>query len=198
MSTLRHIVLWAALTLAAMPPLPTAHGAVNQPHRSLRALGGRQIWVPLCSRRGVNGSAPWFDNTATAVMDQQACISPTWGTVTAIKLVFAAFDMPQQGEVDRPVTATGTASVFAPGLNSVTVIGGAGVASGSTVLNPFPGTGLGANGVSVGQLAASGGGRIAAGAYVSGVANGFAAGSGNVPVSTVVTLSASTAAATAN
>jgi hypothetical protein len=174
------------------------HASVTVPQRSLRALGGRPVWVPICSRRGVNGSAPWFDGTSTAVMDQQACISPSWGTVTAIKLVFAAFDMPQQGEVDRSVTATGTAAVFVPGANTVVATGGAAVASGSMQLNTFPATGLGVNGISLGQVISSNGGAIAAGSYVTGVANSFTAGAGNAPAATIVTMNTGATAATAN
>ncbi len=177
---------------------PASRASVTTPQHDLRWLGGRQVWVPLCSRRGVNGSAAWFDNTNTAIMDQQACISPSWGTVTALKLVFAAFDMPQQGEVDRPVTATGTAAVFVPSLNSTTVTGGAAVASGSTTLNVFSGTALGANGISLGQVVSSSGGGIASGSYVAGITNSFVAGSGNTPNTTSVTLNAGVTATTAN
>lgn len=178
-----------------------APASVITPAKSLRALSGRQVWVPICSRRGVNGSSAWFDNANTVVMDQVACVSPAYGTVTAVKLVYAAFDMPQQGEVDRPVTATGTAAVYVPGGgvavgNSFTVFANGSVAIGSMVLN-FSSTALGASGISVGQTVTSTGGGIAAGTYVVGVANSFAAGSGNAPVSTVVTLSAPTTATTA-
>ena len=186
--------LLACLCFAAQP----ASGSVTSPPRSLRWLQGRQIWVPLCSRRGVNGSAPWFDSTNTAIMDQQACISPSWGTVTALKLVFAAFDMPQQGEIDRPITATGTAAVFVPSLNTSTVTGGAGVGAGSLTLNSFPSGGLGANGISLGQVVSSSGGGIASGTYVAAVTNSFTAGSGNTPTTTTVTLNTGTTAATAS
>ena len=104
---LLHLILCSSLLL----PGGTAQAGLITPPKSLRALAGRQVWVPVCSRRGVNGSSAWFDSTNTAVMDQVACISPSYGTVTALKLVYAAFDMPQQGETDRAVTATGTAEV---------------------------------------------------------------------------------------
>jgi lysophospholipase L1-like esterase len=146
----------------------------------------------------VNGSAAYYDNVNTAIMDQQACISPSWGTVTALKLVYAAFDMPQQGEVDRPVTATGTAAIFGPSLNPNTVFSGPGVPSGSTVLNTFSGTALGANGISVGQVISTSGAGIANGTYVAGVVNSFVAGSGNTPNTTIVTLSAPTTASTSS
>jgi hypothetical protein len=146
----------------------------------------------------VNGSAPWFDGTNTATMDQQACISPSWGTVTALKLVFSAFDMPPQGEVDRAVTVNGTAAIFVPSLNSVTVTGGAGVASGSVQLNSFSGATLGANGISLGQIVSSSGGGVASGAYVAGVSNNFAAGSGDNATTTIATMNTGTIAATAN
>jgi hypothetical protein len=129
-------------------------------------------------------------------MDQVACVSPAYGTVTAVKLVYAAFDMPQQGEVDRPVTATATASVYVPGVNNFLVFANGSVPSGSAVLN-FSSTALGANGISVGQVVSSAGGGIAANTYVTAVANSFAAGSGNAPTGTVVTLSNSTTATTA-
>jgi lysophospholipase L1-like esterase len=191
------IAAWASLAMFAAYCVQPAQGSVTAPQRSLRWLDGRQVWVPLCARRGVNGSAAWFDNTNTAVMDQQACISPSWGTVTAVKLVFAAFDMPQQGEVDRPVTATGTAAIFVPSLNTNVLTSGSGVAAGSFVINPFPSTLQSANGVSLGQfVSATSTGGVAGGAYVTGIANSFTAGSGNVPGSTSVTLSAATTAAT--
>ncbi len=189
---LLQIILGSALLL---PPTGAQAGLVTPP-KSLRALAGRQVWVPVCSRRGVNGSSAWFDNTNTAVMDQVACVSPSYGTVTALKLVYAAFDMPQQGEADRPVTATGTAAIYIPSANANTVLANGSVASGSTTLN-FASTTLGANGISVGQLISSSGGGIAANTYVASVVNSFVAGSGNQPSGTVVTMSNATTATTA-
>ena len=173
-----------------------ARAGLITPPKSLRALAGRQVWVPVCSRRGINGSSAWFDNTNTAVMDQVACVSPAFGTVTAMKLVYAAFDMPQQGETDRPVTATGTAAIYVPSANPNTVLANGSVASGSATLN-FASTTLGASGISVGQLISSSGGGIAANTYVTSVANSFLAGSGNQPSGTVVTMNNPTTAATA-
>ena len=129
-------------------------------------------------------------------MDQVACVSPAYGTVTALKLVYAAFDMPQQGETDRPVTATGTAAIYVPSANANTVLANGSVASGSSVLN-FASTTLGANSISVGQLVSSSGGGIAANTYVVSVANSFVAGSGNQPSATAVTISNPTTATTA-
>ena len=169
--------------------------SVQTPQLSLRALGGRPVWVPICSRRGVNGSAAYYDSTSTAVMDQQACISPAWGTVTALKLVFAAFDIPQQGEVDRPVTATAVASIFVPGLNSVAISGSGTVPSGSTTLSNFPVVGFNTNGISLGQPVTSTGGGLAAGTYVTGVTNSFVAGGGNTPSSTIISINAATTSA---
>jgi hypothetical protein len=180
--------------LAAAAP---AAASVTTPQKSLRALLGRQVWVPICSRRGVNGSAAWFDGANTAVMDQVSCVAPSFGSVTALKVMYAAFDMPQQGEVDRPVTATGTASIYVPGTNTFTVFGNGSVPAGSTVLS-FSATGLGSNAISVGQTVSSTGGGIAIGTYVVSVANSFAAGAGNTSLSTAVTLSAGTTAATAS
>ncbi len=175
---------------------PSAEASVTTPQKSLRALSGRQVWVPICSRRGVNGSAAWFDSTNTSVMDQVSCTAPSYGNVTAVKIVYAAFDMPQQGETDRAITATGTSSIYVPANGSLLLLLNGGVASGSTALT-FSATGLGANGVSIGQTVSSTGGGIAAGTYVAAVANSFVGGAGNSPVSTVVTLSTATTAATA-
>lgn len=166
--------------------------------RSLRQLGGRQLWLPICSRRGINGSAAFFDNTNTAVMDQVSCVSPSYGAVSAIKLVYAGFDMPQEGEIDRPVTATGYASLLVPTLNSFTVYAGASVPSGTTTLS-FSASTAGVNAISAGQTLSTNGTGIASGTYVAGVATSFTAGSGNTPGTTTVTLStATTAATTAN
>ena len=188
----------AALCAIGLFGATVSDASVTVPQRSLRWLGGRQIWVPLCSRRGVNGSAAYYDGSNTAIMDQQACISPSWGTVTALKLVYAAFDMPQQGEIDRPVTASGTAAIFAPTLNPITVYSGPGVNTGSNVLNTFSSTALAANGISLGQVISTSGAGIGSGTYVAGVTNSFVAGSGNTPGTTIVTLSSPTTGATAS
>ena len=186
---LLRLIVACSMLLQGAP----AVASVTSPPRSLRALNGRPLWVPICSRRGVNGSAAYFDNTNTAVMDQVSCVAPSYGTVTAIKLVYAAFDMPQQGEVDRPVTATGVAGVIVPGVGTITLTASAAAASGATTLNFSP-TSLNANGASIGQTVTSATG-LAAGTYVSAIANGFVAGSGNTPSSMVVTLNAATTAA---
>ena len=166
--------------------------------QSLRQLGGRQLWLPICSRRGINGSAAFFDNTNTAIMDQVSCVSPSYGTVTAIKFVFAGFDMPQEGEIDRPVTATGYASLVAPTLNSFTVYAGPSIPSGTMTLS-FSASTAGVNAISAGQTLSTNGSGIASGTYVASVATSFTAGSGNNPGTTTVTLStATTAATTAN
>ena len=169
--------------------LPTLSASVQTPQLSLRALGGRPVWVPICSRRGINGSAPYYDSTSTTVMDEQFCTSPAWGTVSALKLVFAAFDMPQQGEVDRPVTATGTAAIFVPGANVISVVGSGTVAAGSSTLTNFAATSSGTNGISLGQTITTTGGGIAAGTYVTGVSNGFTPGPGNAPSTTSLSIS---------
>jgi hypothetical protein len=161
------------------------------PQVTLRQLGGRPVWVPICSRRGVNGSAAYFDPTNTAVMDQVGCYAPSWGNITAVKLVYATFDISQAGEVDRPVSATVTASVFQPSANTNTVGASAASVAGATTLS-FSGTALGANAVSVGQTVATpGSGYLATGTYVAGVSTAYAAGS-NAVGSTTVTLSTPT------
>jgi hypothetical protein len=149
------------------------------------------VWVPICSRRGVNGSAAYFDATNTATMDQVGCYAPAWGTVSAIKLVYAAFDMSQAGEVDRPVAATVTASLFQPGGNTNTVGASAGSQTGATTLS-FSGTALGANAISVGQtITTAGSGYLASGTYVAGVSSAYTPGS-NAVGTTTVTLSTPT------
>ena len=169
----------------------TSFGGSVVPQKSLRSLEGRQVWVPICSRRGINGSAAYFDDTNTAVMDQVACYAPNYGTVTAIRLVYAAFDMPQQGETDRAVTASGVASVFVPSANVVTVGLGEAVGDGAIVL-PFSSTALGANGISLGQAVTSSNGFVPSGTYVAQLANNFSSGPGNTPILTSVSLSAGT------
>ena len=173
----------------------TAEGATSPiPPRSLRQLGGRQAWLPIGFRgRGVNGSAAYYDATDTSAMDQTAWWAPGFGSVTALRLVYAGFDMPQQGEVDRPVTATLTAAVSTPASPSFTVTALGTYAAGSSTLT-FSSTAVGINGIAAGQVLTSSGGGIPAGTYVTGVASGFSSGAGNVPVSTVVSLSASVTA----
>jgi len=171
----------------------SGYASATTPQRSLRGLVGRPLWLPICSRRGVNGSASWYDNSNTAIMDQVMCYSPSWGTVTAIKLVYAAFDMPNQGEVDRPVTATiANASVFCPSCQSVGFTTSAAFTTGSTSLACSP-SAYGCNGVSAGQYIKSS--YITGGTYVTSVVNAFQAGSGNTPVSTTINLSASPSSA---
>lgn len=179
--------------LCVIAPLnDNAVASLNAPQRSLRGLGGRQVWVPICSRRGINGSAAYFDATDTASMDQVMCYAPSWGTVTAVKLVYAAFDMPQQGEVDRAVTATlSNASVFVPNFPSNLVYTSSPFSTSSTFITCSPTAGAGCNAVSVGQLVSSAGSYFAGGTYVTSVINGFAAGAGNQPIGTQINLSAS-------
>lgn len=183
-----------ALTLMSVI-LSTTEGALaslNTPQRSLRSLGGRQIWVPICSRRGINGSAAYFDATDTASMDQVMCYAPSWGTVTAVKLVYAAFDMPQQGEIDRGTTTTiSNASIFVPTLPSNLVYTSSPFSTSSAFITCAPTGGIGCNSVSAGQLVSSTGTYFASGTYVTSVTNSFAAGTGNQPTGTQINLSAS-------
>ncbi len=184
----RILLCAVALCLTFIAP---ARGSNFVPQPTLRQLGGRPVWVPICSRRGVNGSAAYYDATNTAIMDQVGCYAPSWGSVSAVKLVYAAFDMSQAGEVDRPVTATVTAAVFQPNANSNTVPASAASSAGSTTLQ-FSGTALGANGISVGQtITTSGSGYLASGATVTGVSTSYTAGT-NAVGATSVTLSTPT------
>ena len=183
----------AAGAITALGPyIEDADAATSPtPPRSLRQLGGRQVWLPIGFRgRGVNGSAAFYDATSTAVMDQTAWWAPSFGSVTALRLLYARFDMPQQGEVDRPVTATLTAAVSMPSSSSFTATAMGTYAVGSSTLT-FSSTTPGVSGICAGQVVTSTGGGLTAGTYVTGLSNGFVAGSGNTPVSTVVTLSAS-------
>lgn len=181
----------AALLLAGLCAPGTLRADVFVPQPTLRQLGGRPVWIPICSRRGVNGSAAYFDATNTAAMDQVACVSPAWGSITAVKLVYAAFDLSQAGEVDRPVTATVSAAIFQPAANTNTVGAAAGTNAPSSTLT-FSGTALGANGISLGQtITTSGAGMLATGTYVAGVATAYTPGT-NAVGTTTVTLSTPT------
>ncbi len=177
----------------------TARAATSPiPPRSLRQLGGRQVWLPIGARgRGVNGSAAYFDATNTAVMDQTAWWAPAYGPVSAVRLVYARFDMPQQGEVDRSVTATLTASVVPPASNALTATTVGTVAAGATTVT-LAATVAGVNGISAGQSVTSPSGGLPSGEYVSGVSQSIAAGSGASPVSTIVTLASATTGALYN
>jgi lysophospholipase L1-like esterase len=132
-------------------------------------------------------------------MDQVMCVSPSWGTITALKLVYAAFDMPQQGEVDRPVIATiANASFFVPTAPQNVVLTNA-FQLGASAINCSPSTVSGCNSVSAGQYVAGPGGStyFAAGTYVTSVANQFTPGTGNTPNTTTINLSTPTTAADA-
>ncbi len=179
--------LLGAEAMAAPPPSPS---------RTRSQLGARQALVPIGFRgRGANGSAAYFDASSTTSMDQTAWWAPPVGQVTAIQLVYAAFDMPQSGEVDRQVTATLTAALSFPTTPAITVQANAAQASGATV-ETFSGTLLGVNGITQGAAVTSSGGGIAAGTYVTSAPLASAAGAGNSPTTTTVNLSAATTAAT--
>ncbi len=180
----------AALIGGVVSAQQRAHANFTTPQRSLRALGGRPTWVPICSRRGVNGSAAYYDAIDVSTMDQVVCYAPSWGTVSALKLVYAGFDVTQQGEIDRGITATiANASIFDPAMPSNQVYTSAPFTTSSTYINCSPVAGNGCNSVSAGQFVTSGGTYFAAGTYVTSVVNGFAAGAGNQPISTQINLS---------
>lgn len=180
--------LLGAEAMAALPP---------SPGRTRAQLGARQALVPIGFRgRGANGSAAYFDASSTTSMDQTAWWAPPVGQVTAIQLVYAAFDMPQSGEVDRQVTASLTAALSFPTTPAITVNASAAQAGGSTV-ETFQGTLLGVNGISQGAAVSSSGGGIAAGTYVASAPLASVAGAGNSPGTATVNLSAATTAATA-
>jgi lysophospholipase L1-like esterase len=179
--------LLGAEALAALPPSPA---------RTRSQLGARQALVPIGFRgRGANGSAAYYDNTSTTSMDQTAWWAPPVGQVTAIQLVYAAWDMPQSGEVDRQVTANLVASLSFPAVPAITVNSNAAQASGSGV-ETFQGTLLGVNGITQGAAVSSSGGGIASGTYVTSAPLASTPGGGNNPGTTTVNLSAPTTAAT--
>jgi len=193
---LRTCALLSIVPLAVTTLAGSAQASLSTPQRSLRSLGGRPVWVPICSRRGVNGSAAYYDAVNTSIMDQVMCYAPAWGSVTAIKLLYAGFDMPQQGEVDRVILATiSNASVFVPTLPSNQVYTSAAFNTSSTYINCSPTAGTGCNSVSAGQLVSSSGTYFSAGTYVTSVVNSFAAGGGNLPTATQINLSSSPTAA---
>jgi hypothetical protein len=193
---LRTCAFIAVAPLAVTTLDGTAQASLSTPQRSLRALGGRPVWVPICSKRGVNGSAAYYDAVNTSIMDQVMCYAPSWGSVTAIKLLYAAFDMPQQGEVDRNIIATiANASIFVPTLPSNQVYTSTAFNTSSTYINCSPTAGNGCNSVSAGQLVSSAGTYFGAGTYVTSVVNSFAAGGGNLPTATQINLSSSPTAA---
>ena len=180
--------LLGAEAMAALPP---------PPGRTRSQLGARQALVPIGFRgRGANGSAAYYDATSTTSMDQTAWWTQPGGQVTAIQLVYAAWDMPQSGEADRQVTASLTAALSFPTVPAITVSSSAAQAGGATV-ETFQGTLLGVNGISQGAAVTSSGGGIAAGTYVASAPLSSAAGAGNNPGTTTVNLSAATTAATA-
>jgi hypothetical protein len=171
----------------------SANGSVITPQKSLRALAGRSLWVPICSRRGVNGSAAYTDTINTAVMDQVLCTSPSWGSVTALKLVYAGFDLLQQGEEDRLVTATMTASVFQPANSQFAIASSAATTFPSSTLS-FAGASFNSNALSIGQQITGTG--IPTGDYVTGISRII--GTSNSVTSVTITLSAPTTANTSS
>jgi lysophospholipase L1-like esterase len=130
-------------------------------------------------------------------MDQVMCFSPSWGTITAVKLVYAAFDMPQQGEVDRPIAAAlSNASVFVPSAPVEKILTSTAFSAGASSIQCSPTTVSGCNSVSAGQYVSGpiGSTYFAAGTYVTSVVNSFAVGTGNTPTGTSINLSAPTTA----
>jgi hypothetical protein len=182
--TLRLGLFFAAL-LASVPPAVAA--PLPQPIPTLRQLGGVPIWVPMCSRRGVTGSAATTESTNTALNDQQACIAPPWGKVAAVRLLYPAFDMPATGEVDRPISATISAAIFQPTLNLISVATSASALSGATQITLNP-NGFGGTGITVGSQVV--GTNIPSADYITAIS--YAQGAANTLTSATVTLAAAT------
>ena len=186
-----RVLLTAVLACGVMAGVGSATASVTTPQKSLRSLNGRPLWVPICSRRGPNGSAAYTDSTNTAVMDQVACTAPSWGRVTAVKLVYSGFDMPQMGEEDRLITATMTASIFQPANEQYAIAANAATTAPSSVLT-FSGASFNSNALSIGQQISGTG--IPSGDYVTGISR--VVGTSNSITSVTVTLNAPTTANT--
>jgi lysophospholipase L1-like esterase len=154
------------------------------PTRSLRAQGGRQIWLPIGFRgRGAPGSGGAFDAASTSVIDQTSWQAPAFSAVNAVKLVYTGFDVTSLGEIDRQVSVTaGTASLYLP-LPSFTMATTAATSSAST-LTFAPGTAVTTNGVQVGQTVTGTG--IPANTFV--VSNVVTYSATNQPTAQTVTL----------
>ena len=142
-------------------------GFAYAPARSRRNLGAQPVWLPIGFRgRSLPGSGGNCDLTNNALNDYTVWQAPSWGAVTAIRLVYAGYDMSNLGPVDRGVAVTGYASLWMPTAGSFTwsLASGANVASGSTVLPMAVSASSPANQVTAG-MAVSGTG-ISAGTYV--------------------------------
>ena len=185
--TLQSLLLAGMMTIGVGP----ASASVTTPQKSLRSLNGRPLWVPICSRRGPNGSAAYTDSVNTAVMDQVFCTAPSWGRVTAVKLVYAGFDVPQMGEEDRLITATMTASIFQPANNQFAIASSTATTSPSSILQ-FAGASFNSNALSIGQQVSGTG--IPSGDYITGISR--VVGTSNAITSVTVTLNAPTTANT--
>ncbi len=193
MASVRRIAHALLFASAAALPANSTNASTVTPQKSLRSLSGRALWVPICSRRGVNGSAAYTDSVNTAIMDQVACTSPSWGSVTALKLVYAGFDLLQQGEEDRLISATLTASIFQPTSNQFAIASSSATTFPSSTLQ-FAGGSFNSNALSIGQQITGTG--IPGGDYVTGISRLI--GTSNSVTSVTITLSAPTTANTAN
>ena len=165
---------------------------VTSPQKLARKLGSRQVWVPIGFRgRGLPGSGGIFDATNTCVSpDVSAWWTPSYGAVTAIKLVYAGFDLCQYGEVDRSATITGTCAVQTAVAGSVTTVYPASsVGSAATAVPLALGQGLSGNSARIGSSVSGSG--IASGSYVAGASAVYASGTGS-QTSLTATLSAAT------
>jgi hypothetical protein len=189
--TVIRILLAGLVFVGAVLGGGPAGASVTTPQKSLRTLSGRPLWVPICSRRGVNGSAAYTDSTNTAVMDQVLCTAPSWGKVTAVKLAYAGFDLPQMGEQDRLITATITASIFQPANNQYAIASNAATSFPSSTLQ-FAGGSFNSNALSIGQQVTGTG--IPSGDYVTGISR--VVGTSNAITTVSVTLASPTTANT--
>ena len=81
------------------------------PFSPLQASNKSQIWLPIGFRGRGAPSGNAYDSTNTYLMDQQVFQAPAWASVSAVKIVYAQFDMDTYGEVQRAASATIKASL---------------------------------------------------------------------------------------
>jgi hypothetical protein len=124
-------------------------------------------------------------------MDQVLCTAPSWGKVTAVKLVYAGFDLPQMGEQDRLISATITAAIFQPANNQYAIASSAATSFPASTLQ-FAGGSFNSNALSIGQQITGTG--IPAGDYVTGISR--VVGTSNAISTVSITLAAPTTANT--
>ena len=157
---------------------------VSPPSRSRRNLGAEPIWVPIGFRGfGIPGSGGTFDATNNSVNDLFYFQTPSFASITALKLVYTGFDLSDVGPIDRAASVSGSASVFVPGTNFSAYLATA-ATSGSSALSLSFGAATSGNMASVG-MGCGGQSALPPGCYVSSVAPTYNAVTGNLSTYTV-------------